>query len=110
MSPPYGPRQWVFNPHVGGRKIPLAVRQRTERRILAYARERYSGKYTRIGVRFRGPLCYIDAYSEPSQPSPTVLQGTGETREQYIERLRTAPLHLCRLRYFGDEDAWTLAY
>ena len=27
-----------------------------------------------------------------------------------IERLRTTPVHLCRLRYFGNEDEWSLAF
>ena len=35
---------------------------------------------------------------------------TGETREQWIERMRSFPTHLCRLRYFGDEDRWTIAW
>ena len=35
---------------------------------------------------------------------------TGETREEYLERRRASPIHLCRLRYFGNENAWTLAF
>jgi hypothetical protein len=27
-----------------------------------------------------------------------------------MERLRNTPLHLCRLRYFGDEERWTMAF
>ena len=52
---------WVFDPQSGGVKIPPAVQERTRQRILAYAEKHYKGKYTRIDVRFRGPLCYIDA-------------------------------------------------
>jgi hypothetical protein len=26
------------------------------------------------------------------------------------QRLLNTPLHLCRLRYFGDEDRWSLAF
>jgi hypothetical protein len=33
-----------------------------------------------------------------------------ETREEYIERRRNIPGHLCRLRYFGNEEAWSLAF
>jgi hypothetical protein len=33
----------------------------------------------------------------------------GESREEYIERLRNTPTHLCRLRYFGDENRWSMA-
>ena len=82
-------RTWVYNPHVGGVKIRPAVRLRTERRIRAYAQAHYYGKFTRLDIRFRGALCYIDAYTEPRQ---------------------VVPLHLCRLRYFGDEEAWTMAF
>lgn len=52
-------RMWIYDPHSGGVKIPESVRQRIQDRILAYAEEHYSGKYTRIDVRFRGQLCYI---------------------------------------------------
>ena len=27
-----------------------------------------------------------------------------------VERLRNTPIHLCRLRYFGREDDWGLAF
>jgi hypothetical protein len=33
----------------------------------------------------------------------------GETLEEYQERLRAVPVHLCRLRYF-DEDRWSVAF
>jgi hypothetical protein len=32
-----------------------------------------------------------------------------ETREQYIERLRNTPTHLCRLRHF-DIYRWSVAF
>ena len=80
---------------------------RTERRIVDYAAQHHPGKFTRIDVRFRGALCYIDAYSEPEPhgyfPSPD------ETRDQWIERLRNTPTRLCRIRYFGNEDRWSFA-
>jgi hypothetical protein len=38
------------------------------------------------------------------------LNITGETREQFLERQRSFPLHLCRLRYFGNEEEWSLAF
>jgi len=103
--------QWTYDPHTGGKKIPPAVRQLTERRIQAYAEAHYAGKFTRLDIRFRGPLCYIDAYTEPGEPSPAALLSTpAETREQYRERLRNAPLHLCRLRYFGNMEKWSMAF
>jgi len=103
-------RTWVYDPHSGGVKIPPAVQQRTEQRIRAYAEAHYAGKFTRLDIRFRGALCYIDAYVEPAEPSRAMLRTLGETREQHLERLRSAPVHLCRLRYFGDEEAWSMAF
>ena len=103
-------RTWVYTPHLGGRTIPAAVRERTERRILEHGQRRYAGTYARLGVRFRGALCYIDAFIEPDVPTRRQLQRLGETREEYLDRRRDLPIHLCRLRYFGNEDAWTLAF
>ena len=103
-------KMWVYDPHSGGVKIPEPVRQRVRDRILAYAEEHYSGKYTRIDVRFRGQLCYIDAYTEPCVPPDLDVSASGESREAYIERLRNTPTHLCRLRYFGDEESWSMAF
>jgi hypothetical protein len=102
-------RQWVFDPHSGGVKIPPAVRTRTVERIEKYAAKQYAGKYIRLDIRFRGSLCYIDAYVEPAEPSARMLKVTGETRQQFLDRLRAAPLHLCRLRHFA-EDRWTMAF
>lgn len=34
----------------------------------------------------------------------------GESREEHLARLRSIPTHLCRLRYFGDEDRWSMAF
>ncbi len=63
-----------------------------------------------MDIRFRGALCYIDAYTEPEQPSAASLRALGETRGQYLERLRSTPVHLCRLRFLGREDAWSMAF
>ena len=35
---------WVYNPHVGGVKIPPAVQEHTKQRINAYAEKHYTGK------------------------------------------------------------------
>jgi hypothetical protein len=102
-------RGWVFDPHSGGVRIPESVRQRTAERIERYAAEHYAGKYTRLDIRFRGALCYIDAYTEPQEPSKQLLKVTGETSAQFMERVRRVPLHLCRLRYFA-EDRWSMAF
>jgi hypothetical protein len=100
---------WSFDPHTGGVKFPAATRLRTAARIEAFAAKRYRGKYTRLAIRFRGALCYVDAYTEPEKPSQQLLKVSGETREQFMERLRNLPVHLCRLRYFA-EDRWSMAF
>ena len=101
---------WGYDPHSGGTKIPPAVQERTRQRILASAKAHYAGKYTRIAVRFRHQFCYIDAYTEPHVAPDFPPPDFPETREGYIERLRNTPTHLCRLRYFGNEDSWSLAF
>jgi hypothetical protein len=103
-------RAWVYDPHAGGVTIPAAVRRRTEERIRAHANAHHAGLFTRLDIRFRGALCYIDAYTEPPAPPAALLRTLGETREQYLERRRNVPLHLCRLRYFGNEEGWSLAF
>ena len=101
---------WVYDPHSGGVKISERVKQRTKQRIFAYAEQHYAGKYTRLDVRFRGQFCYIDAYTEPHVPPDFPPPGWGESREEHLERLRHTHTHLCRLRYFGDEDRWSMAF
>ena len=100
---------WVQSPHNGGKSIPPAVRLNTERRIREYADKQRAGKFTRIDVRFRGAFCYIDAYTEPGAP-PGWSPPEGETREQWLQRLRDTPTHLCRIRYFGDADRWSFSW
>ena len=101
---------WARNPDAGGIKIPPAVQSRVAQRIERHAEQHYAGTYTRLGIRFRAQFCYIDAYTEPEEPSAGLLELRGETREEYLEHMRNLPLHLCRLRYFGDEEAWGLAF
>lgn len=101
---------WVYDPQSGGKKIPDLVKSTIRQRILEHARKHYEGKYNRIDVRFRGRFCYIDAYTEPYVPKRFDEQLYGESRHEHIERLRNTPTHLCRLRYFGDEDSWSMAF
>ena len=101
---------WVRHPDAGGVKVPPAVRQRTEQRIRRYAEKHVGGKYIRLEIRFRAQFCYIDAFTEPSVPKGWPPKGWHETRKQHIERLRNTPTHLCRLRYFGDEERWAFAF
>jgi len=102
-------RGWGFNPHSGGNKIPADVQRETVRRLERHAAARYAGMYERLDIRFRGSLCYLDAFLEPPEPAPGLLKLSGETREEYFERMRAMPLHMCRLRYFAP-DRWSLAF
>ena len=79
---------WSYNPHAGGVTIPAAVQVRTRARVLAHAAKHYAGRYDRLEFRFRGALCYLDAYRNSSD----------------------LPVHLVRLRYFGGEDRWSVAF
>ena len=104
-------RQWVFDPDSGGKKIPEAVRQRMEARLRRHAEEQFAGRYTRLEVRFRGQFCYVDAYTEPEPLGPNWPPADWpESREEYLERLRNTPVHLCRLRYFGEEERWGFGF
>ncbi len=103
-------KTWVYDPHSGGVKIPETVRISVQNRIIKYAKKHYAGKYIRIDVRFRGQLCYIDAYTEPYVPPDFDTKFFGVSREERIEHLRNVHTHLCRLRYFGDEDSWSVAF
>ncbi len=100
---------WVFDPDSGGIKIPDPVKIDVERRIDNIAQQHFKGKYTRLDIRFKGQFCYIDAFQEPEVSEKWPPKDWPETREEYIERLRKTPTHLCRLRYFGD-DRWSFAF
>ncbi|NCP15634.1 hypothetical protein GW866_01120 [bacterium] len=100
---------WVFDPDSGGKKIPAAVQADVIKRINKVAEENFKGQYTRLDIRFRGQFCYIDAYIEPVESEGWPPADWPETREEFLERLRKTPTHLCRLRYFGD-DEWGFAF
>lgn len=103
--------QWVFDPDHGGKRIPAGVKGRTVARIQRAAEEGFAGRYTRLDIRFRGQFCYIDAFTEPTPVGPDwPPAGWPETREEYLARLRDTPIHLCRLRFFGDEEGWGFAF
>ncbi len=102
---------WVFNPNSGGKPVPELVQRRTDARLRRYAEKHYAGRYSRLEIRFRSQFCYIDAYTEPAEPGPNWPPANWpETREEYMERLRNTPIHLCRLRYRGDEEHWGFAF
>ena len=103
------PKQLIFDPNSGGIKIPPAVQADVEKRIRALAEKEFKGKYTRLEVRFKNQFCYMDTYTEPVLTDTWPPTDWPETREEYDERLRNTPTHLCRLRYFGD-DRWGFAF
>ena len=103
-------KMWVYDPQSGGVEIPEVVKPRIRKRILTYAKEHYAGKYNRIEVRFRGKFCYIDAYTEPYVGPDYDPELYGKSRDERIEQLRSIPTHLCRLRYFGNEDSWSMSF
>jgi hypothetical protein len=87
------------------------VQRRTAERICRYAERHFACRYTKLDMRFRGQFCYIDAYKEPEPLGPNwPPPDWPETREELLERLHTTPVHLCRLRYFGDEERWGFAF
>ncbi len=103
-------KMWMRSPHSGGVKIPENIQGQIRKRIEEYASKNYAGRYKRLGIRFKSTFCYIDAYQETEEPSPELLNVTGETREDYLKRLDDTPIHLCRLRYFGDSEEWSMAF
>lgn len=100
---------WAMDPGSGGQTIPNAVKSALTRRIEAYAAQHYAGQFIRLGIRFRAQFCYIDAYQEPTIAKGWPPDDWPETLEEFTERLRNVPIHLCRLRYFGD-DRWGFAF
>lgn len=102
MSPQ---RQWIFDPNAGGIKVPETVKQDVVRRVTETAEKHFNGKYIRLDISFKNQFCYIDAFTEPKVSKNWPPKDWPETREEYINRIRSTPTHLCRLRYFG-EDRW----
>lgn len=82
---------WAFNPHSGEKKITPDTQAKVRKRITEHAEKNYAGKFTHLDIKFRGALCYIDAYKEPYAPEGDPPEWMDETREQYIERLRNTP-------------------
>ena len=101
-------RTWVRDPHSGGVKISEALKRETERRLRSHAEKHYKGGFTRLDIRFRGAFCYVDAFKEPDEGARP-YEGSDETLEEYRERLRNNPWHLCRLRHCGQGE-WSVAF
>lgn len=100
---------WALGPPRGGVSIPDSKRASVRQRLTAFAEERFPGQFREFDVRFRGALCYVDAYVEPELPDGWPPADHGETRDEMIARLRATPLQLCRLRFHGQGDRWSFA-
>ena len=48
-------------------------------------------------------------HKDPYAPEGDPPEWINETREEYIERLRNTPTHLCRIRHF-DINRWSMAF
>jgi hypothetical protein len=104
-------RGWAFTPDRGGTPIPEPVRRHTTERIRRHAERHFAGRYTKLDIRFHGQFCYIDAFTDPAPPPDDWPPADWpETRAEYLQRLRSTPTKLCRLRYFGGEDRWGFAF
>jgi len=87
---------WVYNPHRGGKAIPMLVRREIEDRLRAHSRASFDALGYRLEIRFRGPFCYLDAAKEGEAGDGASAGGES--------------LHLCRLRFSGDADRWSFAF
>jgi len=103
-------KTWTYAPNASGKKIPPHLQATVRERIQRHAQARCAGSYERLDIRFRGDCCYIDAYEKPPEPNLRLLKITGETADEFKERMGNTPLHLCRLRYYGDLEKWGLAF
>jgi hypothetical protein len=62
-----------------------------------------------LDVRFRGAFCYLDAFCEARRPTRAELRAYGLNLAEYLDRVRSTPIHLCRMRYLG-RDQWNVAF
>ena len=100
---------WVRMPDVGGVKIPERTRRDVESRIRKTAEENFKGKYRELLIRFSGKFCYVDALCEPYVSDGWPPKDGPESREEYVERLRSTPVHICRLRHYA-QDRWGFGF
>ncbi len=96
------------DPDRGGVKMNETAKQEVKNRIIKCAEKNFAERYTKLDIQFRDKFCYIDAYTEPEVPEEWPDEFP-ETRDEHIERMRKTPIHLCRLRYYGD-DEWGIAF
>ena len=100
---------WVYNPHTGGKSIPPASKgthATAHSRLCKQALPRKVHPNRRPFPRC--PLLHRRVHR--TWRAARKRSPAGETRDQWIDRLSNTPTHLCRIRYFGNEDRWSLAW
>jgi hypothetical protein len=101
---------YLYDAHLGGAMISDAIGRRTEDRVRQFADEAFPGRFRKLGIWFRGQFCYVDLFRDPGPyPDGWSADDSDETREQYRDRLAAMPVHVLRLRYFGNPDRWSFA-
>ncbi len=101
---------YLYDAHQGGVMISDAISRRIEDLVRRFTGDRFPGRFRDVGVWFRGQFCYVDVYRDPGpNPSGWSPEDSDETREQFRDRLSETPIHLLRLRYFGNPDRWSFA-
>ena len=80
---------WYYNPHTGGTRISPKVQEETRTKLLSLAKESDFKNLVRLEIRFKGALCYVDAYEKDYPDVPT---------------------HICRLRLVSGGQAWSMAF
>jgi len=103
-------RCWVYDPHSGGKKIPETSKRAVEARLQAHFAKLGFSKHYRLDVRFRGALCYLDAYAlVPDMAAVNSWVSDGMDVEEAKARVLSFPTKLGRLRHF-DINRWSYAF
>jgi hypothetical protein len=103
---------WQLDPNSGGVKVPEKIKEDITQRITKIAEENFKGKYLKLQIKFKNQFCYIDFFEDYTEKNvPTTFSESlyGMSKEEYVEKRRNTPIHLCRLRYFGTEE-WGYAF
>ena len=71
-------KTWTLDPHSGGTAIPKALQREVEQRLRAHAAKRYGDSCAKLGIRFRGPFCYVDACRVVDHQGEALVQVSGK--------------------------------
>ncbi len=105
-------KRWQFDPNSGGVKIPENVKKDIIKRINKIAEENFKGKYLEIQIKFKNQFCYINFFQDFTESD--ILANFSEvdwgmSKAEFVQKQKTTPIHLCRLRYFGTDD-WGFSF